>query len=288
MVPINIKNRTRQGIERIKRSENSISYACKKAFNCLLIRRNKRFTFAVYPSQKRHMFKLLTLTSLFAVLSVGAKGQSENAKIRALIESSTLEKGTGKNISGTYRSMEEIRYGAVPGLKGVQVRLEQPVCSGQSGSLWLVNESGEPWSYRVIDRKGPLVTEGATGYNRKIGNLSPGNYLIQFTHAKGISVLDNFTVKEGNELEIDVTATPLTTEGQNSTVKFHVNAQTGMDYEWDFGDGQFTFNENTVSHTYQAPGTYVVRCAVGNFDCRTEKKLEIIIHGPATFAEQKD
>jgi PKD repeat protein len=101
-------------------------------------------------------------------------------------------------------------------------------------------------------------------------------------------VLDNFTVVEGKQLEIDLTATPLITEINTSSVKFHVNAQTGMDYEWDFGDGQFTFNENAVSHTFQAPGTYIVRCAVGNFDCRTEKKLEIIIHGPATFAEQKD
>lgn len=234
------------------------------------------------------MFKLLTLTSLVAVLSTGLNGQSENAKIRALIESSTPANGQGKNTSGTYQSMEEIRYGVVPGLKGVQVRLEQPVCSGQTGSLWLVNETGEPWTYKVIDRKGPLVTEGATGYNRKIGNLLPGNYLIQFIHAKGISVLDNFTVKEGKELEIDVTATPLLTEIDNGTVKFHVNAQSGMDYEWDFGDGQFTFNESTVSHTYQAPGTYIVNCSVGNFDCRAEKKLEIIIHGPATFAEQKD
>lgn len=234
------------------------------------------------------MNKLLTLTSLLAAISISVYGQTANAKVRALIESSTPGNDQGKNISGTYQSMEEIRYGSVPGLKGVQLRLEQPVCAGQSGSLWLVNETGEPWNYKVIDRKGPLVTEGATGYNRRIGNLAPGNYIIQFIHAKGLSVLDNFTVIEGKEIEIDVTAAPVLAEQNANIVKFHVTSYTGMDYEWDFGDGQFTFNENEVEHAFQAPGTYTVKCAVGNFDCRTEKKLDVIIHGPATFAEQKD
>jgi PKD repeat protein len=215
-------------------------------------------------------------------------GQSETAKVRALIESSIAGNEKGNITSGTYQSMEEIRYGAVPGLKGVQVRLEQPVCSGQNGALWLVNETGEPWTYKVIDRKGPLVTQGSTGYNRKIGNLQPGNYLIQFIHANGLSVLDNFTVKEGKELEFEIISTPQLTEINSTAVKFHVNAQAGLEYEWDFGDGQIAFNKNTVVHNFARPGSYMVKCTVGNFDCKVQKDIEVLINGPASFAEQKD
>jgi len=234
------------------------------------------------------MYKLLTLTSLLTIISAVVQGQSESAKVRALIESSSPGNEKGSITSGTYQSMEEIRYGALPGLKGVHVRLEQPVCSGQHGALWLVNETGEPWTYKVIDRKGPLVTQGTTGYNRKIGNLQPGNYLIQFVHTNGLSVIDNFTVKEGSDLAFEVIATPQLTEINSNAVKFHVNAQPGLEYEWDFGDGQVAFNENTILHHYSGPGTYKVKCTVGNYDCRAQKDLEVLINGPASFAEQKD
>ena len=239
-------------------------------------------------SNKRHMFKILTLSSLLTVTSTILIGQSETAKVRALIESSIPGNEKGSITSGTYQSMEEIRYGAVPGLKGVQVRLEQPVCSGQNGALWLVNETGEPWTYKVIDRNGPLVTQGATGYNRKIGDLQPGNYLIQFIHAKGLSVIDNFTVKEGKDLELEITATPQLAEINSNSIKFHVSAPSGFEYEWDFDDGQYAFNENTIIHNFTSPGSYIVKCTVGNFDCNVQKDIEVQISGPASFAEQKD
>lgn len=233
------------------------------------------------------MFRLLTF-SFFTACAISANSQTENARVRALIESSAPLKGSDNLNTGTYLSMEDVRHGAIPGLKGVQVRLEQPLCNGQSGSLLLVNETGESWNYKVIDRKGPLVTQGATGYNRKIGNLLPGNYLIQFVHANGTSVVDNFSVKEGKVLEFEMAASNESNATESNVFDFKATALAGMEYEWDFGDGQITFEGNSVSHAYKQPGTYKVKCSIGNFDCRSEKSLDIIIHGPAILAEQKD
>jgi hypothetical protein len=233
------------------------------------------------------MFRLLT----FSIITFGITGinaQSENVRVRALIESSSQAMGNGNLSAATYQSMEDIRRGAIPGLKGVQIRLEQPVCSGQSGSLVMINETGEPWNYKVIDRKGPLVTQGATGYNRKIGNLLPGNYLIQFVHENGVSVIDNFSIKEGKELELVVSESTDLKIANSGTIEVKASSHEGMEYEWDFGDGQYAYEGSVVKHVYNRPGVYDVKCSVGNFDCKAEKSLTVIIHGPTHLAEQKD
>jgi hypothetical protein len=230
------------------------------------------------------MFRLFTI-SFIALSTLAAQGQADNVRVRALIESSSAgERGS----AATYQSMEDIRRGAVPGLKGVQIRLEQPVCAGQNGSLVLLNETGEPWSYKVIDRKGPLVTQGATGYNRKIGNLVPGNYLIQFVHENGTSVIDNFSVKEGKILELELAESNKSKKTGGGLIELNATSHEGMEYEWDFGDGQFAYEGNHIEHTYAFPGTYTVKCSVGNFDCKAEKSFLVIIHGPEGLAEQKD
>jgi hypothetical protein len=239
------------------------------------------------PNQKKHMLRLFTSTTLLA-LSLSAASQVENAKVRALVESSKPAEGKGNLNCGAYQSMEAIRHGAIPGLRGVKLRLEQPVCSGQSANLFMANEIGEPWTYKVIDRKGPLVTQGSAGYTRQIGNLRPGAYLIQFVHANGTSVVDEFVVKEGKEIQLDVEVVNNQPLNGANQVELKATAIAGMEYEWQFGDGASAFEGNIVKYVYSQPGTYKITCSAGNFDCKTEKNIEIVLHGPAALADQKD
>jgi hypothetical protein len=226
-------------------------------------------------------------TALLLALALNTLAQNDNARVRALIQSSIPNESNGNVNCGTYQSMEAIRKGAIPGLKGVNVRLDQPVCAEQNGSVFLQNETGEQWTYKLIDRNGPLITEGAMGYNRQIGNLRPGSYLIQFVHSNGTSVIDQFTIREGKKLNLDLSVSSKTMNNINS-VQFTATPMEGMEYEWYFGDGQMSFEANTVVHTFNEPGNYMIKCLVSNFDCKAEKTIAITIQGPAVLAEQKD
>jgi hypothetical protein len=121
-------------------------------------------------------------SALFIVFSSGLiHSQSTNDRVNALVASSIKQESGADPNFAVFRTMESVRHGMLPGYRGVQVRVEQPICEGQPGSISLVNESGEAWKYKIIDRNGPLIQEGDVGYNRKVGKLNSGAYLIQFT-----------------------------------------------------------------------------------------------------------
>ena len=88
--------------------------------------------------------------SIFS-LAIGVSGfaQNDNARVTALVESSNF----GNN-AGTFITMESVRHGHIAGLTGVEVRVEQPICADQTGSVFMKNPNNEAWSFKVIDRKG--------------------------------------------------------------------------------------------------------------------------------------
>ncbi len=222
--------------------------------------------------------------SIFSLaLGVSGIAQNDNARVTALIESSNY----GNN-AGTFITMESVRHGHIAGLTGVEVKVEQPICADQTGSVLMKNPNNEAWSFKVIDRKGPLVTQGDNLANRHIGNLKAGEYLIQFTHANGTSVIDQFQVKQGKGFEVEVLSAENleTTPGQE--VIFKVSAPGAKEINWDFGDGLYASGSGDAAHSFLYPGIYSVLMTASNFDCKTEKTFTVTVSPAAGLAETKD
>lgn len=215
---------------------------------------------------------------IFLFASGIANAQSTNARVNALVASSIqTDKNADPNFA-VFRTMESVRHGMLPGYRGVQVRVEQPVCEGQPGSLALVNESGEPWKYKIIDRNGPLIQEGEVGYNRRIGKLNTGSYLIQFTLADGTSVIDEFNVRRGKGLQANIKIeAPVAFSGK--PLKITAEAQGATEYTWDFGDGSTAYGDASTEHTYKTPGSYTISLVANNFDCKVETSTNIAVAG---------
>lgn len=222
----------------------------------------------------RHHF----YTVAFLLLLGGSlAAQTENARTHALIQSAIQEKGQSDPNFAVFRTMESVRHGMLPGYKGVDVRVEQPICEGQQGSVYLVNPSGEAWKYKVIDKSGPMVTEGQVGYNRHIPSLNSGSYLIQFQLADGTSVIDEFNIKRGKGLQAEIKQVG---NIEGNKVHLQCEASGATEFTWDFGDGTTAYTGGEVQHQYKSPGTYTVKVSANNFDCKAESAMQVVIQGP--------
>lgn len=225
-------------------------------------------------------------SALFIVFSSGLiHSQSSNERVNALVASSIKQESGADPNFAVFRTMESVRHGMLPGYRGVQVRVEQPICEGQSGSIALVNESGEAWKYKIIDRNGPLIQEGDVGYNRKVGKLNTGAYLIQFTLANGTSVIDEFNIRRGKGLQASISIdAPVAFSDQK--IKISGESQGATEFTWDFGDGITSYGDNTVEHAYQTPGTYTITMVANNFDCKAEATTNLTVAGQPAAVEK--
>lgn len=225
------------------------------------------------------MKRIFYAAFLFCFIQNTLQAQQANARVNALIESSVKQEGLSDPNFAVFRTMESVRHGLLPGYKGIQVNVEQPICDGQPGSIALLNDSGEPWKYKVIDRNGPLVGEGDVGYNRRISQLPTGAYMIQFTLADGTSVIDEFRIHRGTGLtaSIEIDKSKTATAGQS--IEFTGRSIGANEFTWDFGDGNTAYGDHSVIHTYKNPGTYTVTLLANNFDCKAEASIKVFVVG---------
>jgi len=235
---------------------------------------------------RKYFYALIALFTSYSTHSIYAQSRSltESAYTQSVIGIS----GSPEAACGVFRTMESVRHGFVAGLKGVQVKINQPVCPGQHGSVSLVNASGESWKYRVIEKNGMLVTEGEVGYNRMIGKLNPGAYMIQFMLADGNSFLDEFSVVAGEGLTASVNTGEKISSTVNTALVLKGTCEGATEFTWDFGDGSVVYGESSVEHSFKSPGTYTVTMTANNFDCSASVKCQVTISGPVAQSETED
>jgi PGF-CTERM protein len=94
---------------------------------------------------------------------------------------------------------------------------------------------------------------------------------------------DTAPVTEPADIESDFTATPV--EGQSPLeVTFIAEADNADSWQWDFGDGNTSTQQNPT-HTYEEPGTYTVVLTVeGEAGSETVEKTDLI----TVTAEEED
>lgn len=218
---------------------------------------------------------------------------SINAQSRSITEHAYSQSVIGINGSpevacGVFRTMESVRHGVVPRLKGVQVKINQPMCPGQFGSVSLVNSSGENWKYRVIEKTGLLMGEGEVGYNRIIGKLNHGSYMIQFTMADGNSFLDEFLIVPGVGLTASINAGEKVSATTTAAIALTGKCEGATEFTWDFGDGAVVYGESSVEHLFTSPGIYTITMTANNFDCSSSVKCQVTVSGPVAQSEGED
>jgi hypothetical protein len=189
---------------------------------------------------------------------------------------------------GTFRTMESLSYDVEKSSMAVGVKVIQPVCEGQPGSLALTNPSGAAWSYKVINKKGGFVGEGAVGYDRKIGELNPGVYFVHFTLPDGTSAIDEFTIRNPEGIKVSIEKDHQNKYVASGKQNFIGISSGANEFVWDFGDGSpLVYGQTSVSHIYLQPGKYTVKFTANNWDCQESADSEINIQGPVAFEKSE-
>ena len=180
--------------------------------------------------------------------------------------------------------MESLSFDEKTASLAVTVKVIQPICSGQNGSLALVNASGANWTYKVMSKKGSFVGEGAVGYNRKVSELKPDVYLVQFTLPDGTSAIDEFTIRQPEGIKVSIEKNHANKYLPSNELGFVGMSSGANEFVWDFGDGSaLVYGQASVKHKYSNPGKYQVKFTANNWDCQESATEEITITGPVAY-----
>lgn len=161
------------------------------------------------------------------------------------------------------------------------------VCEDENGEICVSADGGN----------GELTFHWSTGEDTECVEVYPGVYNIAITDECG-----NTGAAQG-EVILDAAPEPFWDGYQDaSALEFianifnHTDAQEGLTYAWDFGDGQSSDVQDPETHTYAAPGEYWVTLGVTTEinDCYKEYtglvKLapRLFFYAPNTFSPNGD
>jgi hypothetical protein len=223
---------------------------------------------------------ILTLGMLSSVF-IGKSFAQSNIKYQVLNQSVVSIQQSGTSSFGTFRTMESLQYSEGENNRAIQIKIEQPLCDQQLGVLAMINPSGAEWRYKILRKEGDLISEGKVGYDRRIGSLKAGNYLINFTLPDGTSTIDEFVVRspKGVQVEIALDKTNQYTTGKD--IKINASSDFATEYVWNFGDGsKMEIGAESTTHSYAKPGIYTLTVEATNFDCSSTLVKQIEITGP--------
>lgn len=130
-----------------------------------------------------------------------------------------------------------------------------------NGSIFARSCSGN-WSADLYLNNSFLRNVTFVGTDTLLTNLAAGTYNIVYM-LNGVPT-DTATVLVGGPAPVVPSATiSNTTPLVNDSVFFTNNSTGAMDYDWNFGDGFYSY-DFAPNHVYSAPGTYVVTLTAYN------------------------
>jgi outer membrane protein OmpA-like peptidoglycan-associated protein len=170
-----------------------------------------------------------------------------------------------------------LRYWFRPGVVPVEATIDCPATlqAGQAGTFtaFVNDDATGPLTYTWNFGDGTT----ATGLVVTKAYNEPGTYTVTFSAEGPVNVDTETCIVTVTPVPIDApqiiacTATPTTVEpGGTVTLSGQVRAGTPpLNYHWDFGDGQESSNQLTVTHTYADAGTYTATLTVTDAEGRT-------------------
>jgi hypothetical protein len=235
------------------------------------------------------MNKYILTISFLSLIGYGQSHGQYSAKMAALTQSVVAIQGSKSAACGVFMTMESMRYTDGGDSRAIQVKVEQPLCDQQQGILAMINPSGADWKYKVIRKEGNIVSEGSVGYNRRIGSLAPGSYLIQFTLPDGTSAIDEFAVRSPRGMKTTIDLAESNKYQSGNKLSFAASNEEASEFIWDFGDGsEALYGGKKTEHTFSKPGTYTVTLTANNFDCSSNATQQIIVHGSTAAGESEN
>ena len=146
---------------------------------------------------------------------------------------------------------------------------ESNICQYESTTFTDLSAGAVSWDWNFGDGADP-ATANTQGPHEVTYN-TPGTKTVELTINGSITEIkeDYITVAVSPTSEFDF-------EGNEFTVNFINNSTNASTYEWDFGDGNSS-GENNPTHTYSGSGNYTVTLIAQYFGCEDIFSLEVMV-----------
>jgi len=114
--------------------------------------------------------------------------------------------------------------------------------------------------------------------------LPSGSYSVLFSFSDQSSWETGFSLDELKTVQVVAEANPPSSSLPNAEIQFTAQAENATQFEWDFGDGQTSVEQNPL-HTYEDTGVYHVRVIAVNAWCSDTLSMQVIIEAPTRIQE---
>ena len=196
------------------------------------------------------------------------------------------------------------------GAPGGQLELTGYTSQNECSTTKSVTVSEEPdWNFSATQNayfcKGGNVTlsaQGAVKYSwsslsdttNTITVNKAGTYTVTGLNLRGCSKSIDIQVSEIEPPLADFSVTPEIIDGKHNQVACFVPQQNGVQYYWDFGDGEKDSLVNSITHAYTQPTVNVDKIitlkAVNNYGCEnsSSKAIQVGPYFPNVFTPNSD
>jgi len=224
----------------------------------------------------------------FAALSGTNTRNNASGEISALLGTEAATLAVGDSI--VYRfalvageNLEEIEVAAdrailVDHFNQLQLALVSvgETCVQNDGFIQFFTEPVVGASVRLENAQSQVIVETINISEFEQNDLAPGNYTLYFIF-EGIGEYPvSFAIADTQPVEVSIEASSTIVVLPNATIDFTANSANALTYNWDFGDGTSS-DEQNPTHVYLQTGTYVVTCIASNGACSDVLSLEIMV-----------
>lgn len=152
------------------------------------------------------------------------------------------------------------------------------------GSVTLTEVAPATWNYVLKNSQNIAVSQGILDASQTIGNLPVGTYTLTLTEqTSGYVAVETVSITGAFPVTVQALSSTLNVEtGQE--VQFTANSQNAVSWNWNFGDGNTSTDQNPL-HLYNAAGVYTVTVIAGNGTCDDQSELTLSAYSTASVQD---
>jgi len=161
-------------------------------------------------------------------------------------------------------------------------------CAQGDGQLTIIQKGTKRWDYTLTAFSGDVAaSQSDFSGSITITGLTPGKYFLNLTDSSGYRVTKTVIISDMTPVIAGYALSESVYE--NEPVNFSNQTSGALYYEWDFGDGTTSMEENPV-HQFAEAGIYEVTLLAANDDCSgsVSKAIQVLKHEPAFTVSHRE
>jgi serine protease len=224
----------------------------------------------------------------FAALSGTATRNSATGEISALIGTEAVDIAVGDSIN--------FRFALVAGndLTEIQAAADRAIlldrfnqlnlillavgesCAQNDGFVQFFTEPVAGATARLENAQAQVIVETTDIFEFEQTNLPDGIYTLTFVF-EGIGEYPiSFEVESAPIIDLAIEASTTVAVLPNASIEFTATSINALDFNWDFGNGDFS-NDQNPTYSYTTQGDFVVTCIATNGACSDTSSIDIFV-----------